>query len=278
MCVIFLAWSSHPVYRLVLLSNRDEDLPRPTAPLAEWEDAPGVVAGRDLERGGTWLGVNKAGRLAAITNVRVVTADIRDNMLTRGELPVQFLSGGVASVRVRPFAEELVARSHRYNDFNMLLGDVPRGELAAVHCDGARGACAVHEVAPGVHGLSNADFDTPWPKVVRGKRMLSEALEKMPGPASDADIERLFDILRDTQRAPDDQLPDTGCGADVERMLSPIHVRWPEKDYATRSMTLVLAGADGRWRVIELSLDPASGAWHRREEQFAAAPPVALGA
>ncbi len=237
MCVLFLAVDAHPAYRLVLAGNRDEAHARPTAPLARWADAPHVLGGRDLEVGGTWLGVTESGRWATVTNVRDPSA-VQPDRLSRGALVADFLRGGTSP---EAYAERVQAERDAYNGFNLLVGDGGNVWIASSRRDAGR-------VAPGLYGLSNDTLDTPWPKVVRGRAAFAEALR--PERLDPAD---LLAFLADETPADDADLPETGVGLVIERALSPLFIRGPR--YGTRASTALLIGRDGV-RIAEQTWGP----------------------
>jgi len=239
MCLVALAWNAHPRWRLVLAGNRDEFHARPTAPLAAWPDN-GLVAGRDLKSGGTWVGLGPRGRVAVITNVRdgLVPAFAGPS---RGALPVDFLGGDSAALA---HATTLAAVAGDYAPFNLVLADA--GGCAYVGNHPASGA---HAIAPGVHGLSNGAFDAPWPKT----RRLREALQAWVD-AGDDDPAPLWQALADQRLAPAAELPDTGVGPDLERRLSPAFIRG--RDYGTRASTLILVAHAGGSRIHERRFGP----------------------
>ena len=228
MCLIFAAWRRHPDYRLVVAANRDEFYTRPTAAAGFWDDAPNVAAGRDLEAGGTWLGVTREGRFAALTNHRGPSARAA-GAPSRGHLVADFLRGRQAP---RAYVDALAARAGDYQGFNLLVGDE-----RALHWLSNRDA-APRALEPGVYGISNALLDTPWPKVTRGKAAFARLLARRP-----LDVEALFDLLADRAPAADTDLPDTGIGLPRERALSPMFIT--TEDYGTRSSTVVLIDHDG---------------------------------
>ncbi|MDX9733595.1 MAG: NRDE family protein [Thermoanaerobaculia bacterium] len=239
MCLIALALHAHPLYPLVVAANRDEALARPSAPADFWPDADGLLAGRDEESGGTWMGVTRSGRFAALTNVR----DGRppDPLApSRGGLVVRFLAGGDEPLA---HARAVAAERVRRNGFNLLAG--AGGRLAWVSNAGGGPA----EVTPGVHAVSNAALDSPWPKSLRTAAGLRRVLED--GGAIDP--EELFAILSDRRIAADDELPETGVPLEVERLLSAPFIVAP--GYGTRSSTLLLAARDGRAELLERRFD-----------------------
>jgi len=230
MCLILFAYDRHPEYELVLLANRDEFYDRPTKQAGFWDDDPRILAGRDLREGGTWLGVLPTGRLAAVTNVREPGRTI-DSAESRGTLVRELLASKRTAAS---YAEEVGARGSRFNGFNLLVYDGV--EFAYVT---NRPGPAVRSIESGIHGLSNADLDTAWPKVRSGKRELEDALT--PDALS---TDRLLAILQDDARAREEDLPDTGVGLDLERVLSSRFIRSPK--YGTRSSTVVLIERGGR--------------------------------
>jgi uncharacterized protein with NRDE domain len=239
MCLIAFAWQAHPRWRLVLAGNRDEFHARPSAPLARWDDGV-VVGGRDLEAGGTWLGVTDAGRCCVVTNVR----DPRDPQLgvSRGLLATDYLKGGADAAT---HAQVLQAAAADYRPFNLLTFDVHDAFYL-----GNRPVPKAQKVTPGIHGLSNADFNTPWPKT----RALMQRLEAWLAMHADDDVAPLFAALADEHRAPDDQLPDTGVGLERERWLSSAFIRGER--YGTRASTIVALGHDGRGVIVERRFGP----------------------
>ena len=194
MCLIALAWRAHPRYPLIVVANRDEFHDRPAAPLAEWPDAPGLYGGRDLRAGGAWLALGAGGRLAAVTNVREpqpAAAGLR----SRGALATGFLRGAMPAPAA---AQGLMAEAAGFGAFNLLLSD---GESLSYASN--RPEPRWQAVTPGVHGLSNAGLNTPWPKTLRLRAALQGWLEQ-----GQTELEPLFDALADT-RVPDDaELPD----------------------------------------------------------------------
>ncbi|MDR3588345.1 MAG: NRDE family protein [Negativicutes bacterium] len=235
MCLIVLAYRQHPRYRLIVAANRDEYYRRPTAPAHFWPDHPVVLAGRDLEQQGTWLGISRTGRFAALTNYRDPTA-VLPSAKSRGALVSDYLCGGESPAGYLAGVNRTGAT---YNGFNLLIGDA--AEL--LFYSSRTGSAAA--VSPGIHGLSNHVLDTPWPKVVRAKAALAELL----AANSDISTDDLFDMLQDTGAVPDALLPNTGVGAEWERILAPIFIVSP--DYGTRSSTVLLQEYSGRVLFVE---------------------------
>lgn len=233
MCLIVFAWRVHPDYPLVVAANRDEYRHRPARAAHWWDDAPGVLAGRDLEAGGTWMGITRSGRFAALTNYRDPRGR-RESARSRGLLVRDALADGAdAAATLKAVAGD----SALYPGFNLLVGD---GRTLGVH-ESASGSVRLLE--PGVYGLSNALLDTPWPKLATARARLAAALASLP------DAGAVLALLRDDAPAPDHLLPDTGVGLDVERRLSPAFLR--DEAYGTRCSSLILMRADGRARLRE---------------------------
>ncbi|OQW96530.1 MAG: hypothetical protein BWK74_08350 [Desulfobacteraceae bacterium A6] len=225
MCLILLSYSNHPSYRLILAANRDEFYDRPTAPLGFWDEAPHVLAGKDLKSGGTWLGITKAGRICAITNFRDPAVQLIDAP-SRGFLVENFLKG---SESPQIYLQKVKEAGERYNGFNLLAGDE-----SGIFCCSNRSEDIIR-LSPGLYGLSNHLLDTPWPKVARGKMCLENILS-----SNEIDCESIFKLLSDRNMPPDSDLPDTGVGLEWERILSPLFIN--SDIYGTRSSSIVLIG------------------------------------
>lgn len=237
MCLILMAYHSHPCYPLLVAANRDEFLDRPTAPLAFWDDAPHVLAGRDLRQGGTWMGVTRSGRFAAITNYRDAMRTL-PSAPSRGQLVSDYLCGDEPA---RVFLNRLRLNAGDYNGFNLVLGDADGLFYYSNRAD------ALQVLTPGVYGLSNHLLDTPWPKLARGRDALRRLLERRMEPTAD----ELLALLTDRTPAPDGELPCTGVPLAWERWLSPIFIDAP--DYGTRSSTVLLADSGGRAHMVEMT-------------------------
>lgn len=246
MCLIVFAFEAHPLYRLVLAANRDEFYSRPTAPAAFWTEFPFVLAGRDLAAGGTWLGISKTGRFAAVTNYRDPLAPTGKK--SRGDLTKDFLTG---QARAENFLFEIKENKTAYSGFNLLVGDFGV-ENAGLKYFSNRGR-QIADVQPGIYGLSNALLDTNWHKVEKSKSRLSEILQRNDEIVA-AD---LFEILADREFAPDEKLPETGVGLMVERVLSPAFIKTP--DYGTRSSTVLLVERNGRITFVEKTVAGKTG-------------------
>jgi uncharacterized protein with NRDE domain len=292
MCLILFACRATSAFPFVLAANRDEFRRRPTHKAHWWRDYPDVLGGLDLEAGGAWLGVSTSGRFAALTNVRDLR-NLRNDAPSRGELTRAYLTGQYADDE---FAAFLQREGAAYNGFNILWGNISPNVSGAPHLwhysnyDAARG---VTPIADGVHGLSNAFLNTPWPKVKRGKAALRAALngaeqeeETQRKTQEENSMEalgtRLLAALRNDERAPDAELPDTGVGLEWERQLSPMFIDAPERDYGTRCSTVLVVARDGRAFWTERRYTPAfdgdilenASAMRDGVERFTFAPPT----
>lgn len=233
MCLIVFAWRPGHPQPLVLAANRDEFYERATLPLGEWQESPGLYAGRDLLAGGTWLGVTDEGRFAALTNIRDPRQPRGGN--SRGELTTAFLQGNLDA---EAFLAELAPRVDDYSGFNLLLGD----RRALYFFNSEQGE--IRRLMPGLYGLSNADLDTPWPKVLRATAALAKTL-------NDPQPDNLLELLGDCQQPPRVLLPDTGVGIDWEMLLATVFIVGP--GYGTRASTALVLQGDGGIRLTERS-------------------------
>ena len=234
MCLIVFAWQVVPGMPLVAAANRDEYYSRPASPAAPWPDDPRIRAGRDLQGGGTWMGIAQDGpagpRFAAITNIRS-PKDWRADAPTRGALVADYLSGDMPAVG---YIEQIRPRGGDYNGFNLVLGDRTGLLWYSNRAEGdPRNGMPLE---PGIYGMSNGLLDEPWPKVVKTKAQFASLL--CLGAPEDA----FFDMLADTARAPDRRLPDTGVPIEMERELSAVCIDMP--GYGTRTSTVVKLYAD----------------------------------
>ena len=235
MCLILLAWHAHPEYPLVFAGNRDETYERPSAAADFWNDSPGIFGGRDLEKGGTWLGLTRAGRFAAVTNYRDGPAR-KPAPRSRGELTAGFLRG---PDQPHAYLSEVAPRATSYGGFSLLVGD--RKRLSSISNRGT----GIVDLPAGVHGLSNHLLNTPWPKVARGKQRVTALL----GAGEAELIKGLLDALADRTAASDADLPDTGVGTGRERELSAAFIAGER--YGTRASTVLLVSRDNEVVFIE---------------------------
>lgn len=227
MCLIVINWQTDPRYPLIVAANRDEFFIRPTAPLAWWPDPPDILAGRDLAGGGTWLGITRNGRFAAITNYRD-PARLRGDAPSRGRLVSDFLTGTETPAA---YLQRIESAARACNGFNLLVADTHElwwhsnvnGEM--------------RQLEPGNHGVSNHLLDTPWPKLLKAKQTFAAALPHLPA------TDKLFTLLHDESEHPDEVLPSTGVSLELERKLSAIFVK--TQGFNTRSSAVVWRDAAG---------------------------------
>jgi len=233
MCLIAWNWQPASPTPMLLIANRDEFYARPSQPLHIWPDAARVIAGRDLEAGGTWLGITRERRFAAITNVREGVQRTATQR-SRGALVRDFLIGAQTPAS---YAAQVCGDGAHYAGFNLLLGDGEKFFYCSNRSETPRA------LGPGIYGLSNDSLDTPWPKVVGSKAALRELL------ATEPTTQALLHLLADTRRPLDSELPDTGVGLDLERRYSTRFIASPE--YGTRASTALLVDIDGNVEVSE---------------------------
>lgn len=237
MCLILFAYKVSKQYPLVLAANRDEFFHRPTAPLHFWKSNPAILAGQDLEQGGTWFGVHKDGSFAALTNFRD-PASIKQDAPSRGEIIIDFLN---ARKPVETYFNEFKKKAAAYNGFNLIFGNIENLFWTSNLKN------TMEKIEPGIHGLCNRFLNTPWPKVESGKKALQNCIHDTITSAS------LFSMLRD-QSVPDDtRLPHTGVGLEWERILSPLFIQ--SDIYGTRSSIVMLVGQDGTIEITERTYD-----------------------
>jgi uncharacterized protein with NRDE domain len=234
MCLIVFAWKLIPQCPLVMAANRDEFFERPTQPASWWKDAPDIYAGRDLQAGGTWLGTDKRGRFAALTNIRNGRS-ARTEARSRGELVANYLRG---DLEAKAYIQTVRETADDYNGFNLLVGDTTSAFWFSNDAEEAERA-----LEPGIYGLSNGALDTPWPKVLRAKAQFASLL------CQAAPDDAYFEMLADTTRASDSRLPDTGVSLEWERLLSPICIESPA--YGTRASTILRVHASGDSQLVE---------------------------
>jgi len=242
MCLIVFAWKAHPAYSLVLAANRDEFFDRPSTPLDYWDDMPGVLGGRDLQKGGSWLAANVDGRWAAVTNFRDGRA-ASPSSLSRGQLVLNYVASGE---QAEDYALNVMRPLTDYPGCNLLIGDADSLFFVS-NRNQTHSRETAAAVAPGFHGLSNHLLDTPWPKVQRCKRTMQRLLDSDSSALGD----RLFELLADRTPADDDELPSTGVPHEWERTLSAPFI--VADGYGTRASTVVLMDHDGTVAVHERS-------------------------
>jgi uncharacterized protein with NRDE domain len=229
MCLIIFAYKALPELSLVVAANRDELFTRSTRQAGFWSDSGAngdILAGRDLEAGGTWLGVTRQGRFAAVTNIRDPLKKEAKSR-SRGELTRNFLSSSLSS---KAYCDLLKPDFDSYAGFNLLVGD---GE-SLWYMNNFEHLC--QELLPGVYGLSNGILNSPWPKVLNGKSQLVQLLSDPENLTTDS----LIQMMQDTAQAPDHLLPNTGVPLELERTLSPAFISNPQRHYGTLCSTAVV--------------------------------------
>jgi uncharacterized protein with NRDE domain len=239
MCLIAIALHAHPRWPMVVVANRDEFHSRASEPFGEWPDTPGVWGGRDAVAGGSWLAL-RGHRFAAVTNVRRMVP-VRDDAPSRGWLVRDFVTADASS---RDHLDRLAPQASVYAGFNLLVADGDGAWFAS-----NRPSWNTQALAAGIHVVSNASLDTPWPKSER----LRNAVRQWADGASE-DLDDLFAALADETAVADRELPDTGLPIDRERLLAPAFIR--SAMYGTRSSTIALRDAVGAWRAVERRFGP----------------------
>jgi uncharacterized protein with NRDE domain len=246
MCLIAIAYKAHPKIRLLVLANRDEFHQRPTESCQWWNADEPVLSGRDLQAGGTWMAINQQGRFAAVTNYREAPA--AEGQKSRGQLPLEFLASPHSAV---DFGSTQASRFNAYAGFNLLLFD--GNSLAWV----SNRNNEAQQLDQGVHGLSNRELNSDWPKVRAIRSALAESLTAEPG------IEDCLDILGNRSPGKDSELPDTGVGLELERLLSPGFI--VSENYGTRSSTVLMIREDASVQMTEVSFDSAGNPCARQD-------------
>lgn len=246
MCLLLFGVKACPSFPFILAANRDEFYQRPTATMNFWPENPCILAGKDLECGGTWFGINTQGRFAALTNYRDPRT-LKTGAPSRGDIIVKFLESKDSTP---DFLNILKSESDRYNGFNLLAGDCHTQYWFSNQTQ------AITAVPPGIYGISNHLMNTPWPKVSTGKRSLAKAID-----AETLDAKTLFKLLSDSATPADELLPDTGVGLEWERLLSPLFIKSPT--YGTRSSIAMGITSQGKIQVTERTYFPDKKAPHQ---------------
>jgi uncharacterized protein with NRDE domain len=251
MCLLLVAKNSHPKFKFILAANRDEFYNRESLPAYFWKEYPSLLAGKDLKEGGTWLGITKSGKLAAITNYRDIR-NLKNNAPSRGMLTLNFL---INEISPQHYYEKLESNGSNYNGYNLIFGNL--NQLFYF----SNVSKEFKELQNGIYGLSNSLLDVPWAKVEQSKERLSVLLSKPSFEMND-----LFDILFDETTADDDTLPDTGLSIDLERILSAIFIK--TQGYGTRSSTIILVNKKSEVAFIEKTYHPESDNFTTKDFNF----------
>lgn len=253
MCTLFFAYKAHDKYPLIFMGNRDEFYDRPSVPAHFWDNDDTILAGVDVKENGTWTGITRSGHFAFVTNYRDFSL-IKADTISRGHLVRDFL---VYKPFPQKYCEIVSLKAHKFNPFNLIVGDMH--ELSYYSNVDRH----VHLLPPGIYGLSNHLLDTPWPKVATGKMVLKSIVDRH----EDITPESLFNILDDQTIPPDEMLPDTGIGLDMERPLSSTFIHIPSKNYGTRFQTVILIDSNMHAVFMERSRG-LDGNWILQEHEF----------
>ncbi len=242
MCLLTFAWKTHPEYKLIFASNRDEFYKRNTAPAQYWDNAPNVLAGKDLEAGGTWMGIHRNGRFTALTNYRDIE-NIKSQAPSRGMLTLDYLQGTDAP---QAYLEGIFNNIDAYNGFNLLTGTPEELYYLSNY------EHKIRKLEPGIYGLSNALLDSDWFKVNRLKAKFTDIIEQ-----ADFSTQTLLDTLQDTTKPQDNQVQQTGLPMDRERMLSSVFIESP--NYGTCSSAIILMDYNNQVSFVERVYNTSNG-------------------
>jgi uncharacterized protein with NRDE domain len=251
MCLIVFAYKSHPKYKFIFAANRDEFYNRPSEQADYWKDNSELLAGKDLQAGGTWMGITKQGRFAAVTNYRDLK-NIKENAPSRGMLTLDFLNDNISAEK---YYKNIKPSLQDYNGFNLILGSVDELFYFSTKTHG------IKKLDPGIYGLSNATLNTDWPKVKKSRDVLSVLLKN-----DEIHPWELLSILNDTRKAKEEDLPDTGIGMEWEKILSSIFIQSPK--YGTRCSTAVVVDIDNNFRLAEKTFFGNQGAFSNKDFSF----------
>ena len=251
MCLVVFANKVHKDYKFIFAANRDEFYNRPTEQAEFWNNYPDLLAGKDLQAGGTWMGITKQGRFAAITNFRDLR-NFKENAPSRGKLTLDFL---VNDIEPKGYYKSLKPDLTNYNGFNLLLGNVDEFYYFSNKKDG------LIKLESGIYGLSNALLDTPWPKVEKSKLYLKKIIQQ-----TEIHPWEVLNILSDTILAKDEELPYTGVGLELERLLSPVFTKMEK--YGTRCSTIVMVDKNNNVKFVEKSYFANAGTFSTKEYKF----------
>ena len=256
MCILFIAVKQHPNYPLIIAANRDEFHKRPTMSSHFWENQANLLAGKDLIAGGSWMGINKNGKIAALTNIRAPGKE-REHAISRGELVANYLKEDFSE---QDYLATLQTSHENYNGYNLLFGDVNNLQVYNSFENTSYG------LINGVYGLSNASLNSPWPKLDAGRKALADYCRQ----SGDLHYEHLFDLLKNDEAASDEELPKTGVPIDWERKLSSIFIS--SDDYGTRSSTILLVDNEMQCLWEERSFDASTNMTEQKEFKFSLSP------
>lgn len=262
MCIAFWVLDAHPVYKFLLALNRDEFHSRPTLPVHRWPGQEEILGGQDAKEGGTWLAVSETGRVAFLTNFREPHG-MEMGLVSRGQLPILFLKGTKTPAE---YLEDVASKTEDYAGFNLVVADLTTGDMACISNRPQGSPIQIKKVSPGVHCLSNANLDSPWPKALLGRQKLENLLlEYQDQPIPEDRI--INDVLNDRTQAEVWALPKTGVAIEWEHKLSSIFVDCEHGDghYGTRSMAVISVYKTGEANFYEKYL--VDGVW--KDHNFA---------
>jgi len=248
MCLILFAWQPEAEYPLVVVANRDEFYQRATQTLAPWPGSP-IVAGRDLQAGGTWMGVTPEGRFAAVTNYRRPQDMGKAFSISRGSLCQDYLESDLSP---EDYLRKIGPDAMKAGGFNLIIGTRTQLAYGTNRYPGKKDEPEWHcqsALQAGIYGLSNERLNSPWPKALSGQKKLKQQLQQ---PLSE---KGLLSIVQDTFIADDQLLPDTGIGLEKERFLAPAFIISSET-YGTRASTLLIRDQAGNQTLVEQSWHP----------------------
>lgn len=251
MCLIFISLNNHPEYKLIVAGNRDEFYKRKTAPAGFWQDHPHILGGRDLEAGGTWMGISRIGKISMVTNYRDLR-NLKPAAPSRGHLVSSYLLNGD---KPADYLQAVAKKAPEYNGFNLIAGFPGELHYYSNYKDD------VERIPAGLHGLSNHLLNTPWPKVERGLHKFRQLIQPR-----NVDSDKLLDALYDEQLAADEQLPDTGIGLERERVLSSMFIK--SADYGSRCSTVIMIDRDDSVLFSERVYDLATFEYKTNKFEF----------
>jgi len=251
MCLLLIAYKRHPNYKLIVAANRDELHERPTEPAHFWTEDNSLLAGKDLKENGTWMGITKNGRFAALTNYRDMSS-IKADAPTRGKLVSNFLLG---KTETADYHKILLTKAKLYNGYNLIIGNVDNLFYFS------NISMEFKKLEVGIYGLSNHLLDTPWPKVTKAKREFTQILEN-----EQPSEEEIFSLLYDSTKFPKKDLPKTGLSKEMEMLVSPIFT--VTEKYGTRSSTVILINNDNTISFTEKSFDAKKEDFNRSHFSF----------
>ncbi|XP_048234517.1 transport and Golgi organization 2 homolog isoform X2 [Ricinus communis] len=261
MCIAVFLWQAHPLYPFLLLLNRDEYHSRPTKPLSWWGSGDQILGGRDEQAGGTWLACTKDGKIAFLTNVREIISTPTDS--SRGDLPVNFLQ---SNKNPKDFAEDLAKKADKYNGFNLILADICSKSMVYITNRPKAANTSIIDVPPGMHVLSNASLDSPWPKAQRLRQNLKDVIDNY-GETELPVIEMVEILMTNTVKDEESMLPKI-YPSEFEYQLSSIFVDTdtPLGRYGTRSTSMLSVKSSGEINFYERYLEKET--WHEHKDSF----------